>query len=758
MSLRVKALLSSIAALLGLIAVIYITLQLILPSSFARLDEQTTRQGQVSATYLMWALVVIGVAFTGIAFIVVDRLFLAPITGLSQVVRQIGARGDPARRVSVLGNDELSTLASGINEMLEGVQQSQHARHASEERFRALIENSSDLILVLDRAGAISYASPSLHRILGYQADETLTHSVLEFIHPDDHPIVLDAIQHRLANSGSSDYHMQVRVRQKNGSLRLMQAIGSNLLDNPAVAGIVINCRDVTERQRAEDALRASEENYRRLFENATIGIFHSLPEGKFLRVNPALARMLGYASPEEMVALVTDISTQIYVDSRRRGDLYTATLEQSDWVYAENRYRRKDGGIIIANLAVRKVLDTNGAVAYLEGFVEDVTERQRAEEALRESEKRFRIVFEQAAVGVVLANSITGEYFQINQKHCDIVGYTREEMLRKRFQDITYPDDLQSDLGNMKLLLEGKISAFSMEKRYIHKDGSIVWVNLTVSPMWQPGEAPNYHIAIVEDITERKRAQAALEEYSEHLEQMVEARTRELRDAQEQLVRQERLAVLGQLAGGIAHELRSPLGAIKNAAYYFKMVVENPSPDAREMMEILDQQTDVSARIIGSLLDFAGPKTPNLQPAQLARVIEAAICQCTIPQNIAVVWQADESLPSIKVDAGQMQLVFSNLITNAAQAMPHGGQLTIAVQPAGNEMRVTFNDTGEGIAAEALDKVFQPLYTTKAKGIGLGLALTRIIVEAHGGAIAVMSEVGKGTTFTVDLPINAEK
>ena len=237
----------------------------------------------------------------------------------------------------------------------------------------------------------------------------------------------------------------------------------------------------------------------------------------------------------------------------------------------------------------------------------------------------------------------------------------------------------------------------------------------------------------------------------------MVEARTGELRDAQEQLVRQERLAVLGQLAGGIAHELRSPLGAIKNAAYYFKMVVENPSEDARETMDILDQQIDVSARIIGSLLDFARPQTPNLQSAQLTRVVEAAICQCTIPQNIAVIWQADESLPSIKVDAGQMQLVFSNLITNAAQAMPQGGQLTIALQPDGDKMQVSFSDTGVGIAADALDKVFQPLYTTKAKGIGLGLALTRIIVEAHGGAIAVTSEVGKGTTFSVSLPLANE-
>ena len=181
--------------------------------------------------------------------------------------------------------------------------------------------------------------------------------------------------------------------------------------------------------------LQKSEENYRSLFQNASIGIFHSLPEGKFLRVNPALAQMLGYVSPEEMISAITNISTQIYLDSKKRSDIIAATLEKAGWVYAENRYRRKDGAILTANLAVRKILNPDSTVAYLEGFVEDITERKQAEEkiqaSLREKETMLKEIHHRVKNNLQVISSLLGlqsSYLQ-DEKSREILQESQERV-----------------------------------------------------------------------------------------------------------------------------------------------------------------------------------------------------------------------------------------------------------------------------------------------------------------------------------------
>jgi PAS domain S-box-containing protein len=166
----------------------------------------------------------------------------------------------------------------------------------------------------------------------------------------------------------------------------------------------------------------------------------------------------------------------------------------------------------------------------------QEINQRKKAEDELKESEQRFRILFEQAAVGVAQIVTKTGQFVRINQKYCNIVGYTVEEMTTSTFMEITHPDDLSADLNNMKKLTDNQIHEFSMEKRYIHKSGEIVWVNLTVSSMWNIGDDPDYHIAVVEDITTRKQAENALTEFLDGLEQQVKTRTKELADTNRKL------------------------------------------------------------------------------------------------------------------------------------------------------------------------------------------------------------------------------
>jgi len=260
-------------------------------------------------------------------------------------------------------------------------------------------------------------------------------------------------------------------------------------------------------------------------------------------------------------------------------------------------------------------------------------------------------------------------------------------------------------------------------------------------------------------ELTERKKAEEKLKEYSENLEEIVEERTKELRDAQEQLVRSEKLAILGQLAGGVGHELRNPLGSIKNAAYFLKMALEKPEPEVKETLEILNKEVATSEHIISSLLDFARPKPPTRHKVEINHLLQETLSRTTVPENIKVVSKLDKSLPQILADPEQLSQVFRNLILNALQTMSDGGQLEIRAEvspPA--QVAISFADTGVGIPEDNLEKLFEPLFTTRAKGIGLGLAITKTLVKGHKGTIEVQSKLGKGSIFTVRLPLEEKE
>jgi len=258
-----------------------------------------------------------------------------------------------------------------------------------------------------------------------------------------------------------------------------------------------------------------------------------------------------------------------------------------------------------------------------------------------------------------------------------------------------------------------------------------------------------------LEEARERKRAEEALQEYSERLEEIVEERTQELRRAQEELIRKERLAILGQLSGGVAHELRNPLGAISNAAYFLNLALEDPDPEIKQALEILNKEVRTSEKIISSLLDVARAKPPMRREIDVNDVVRAALSRTAVPESIQVVSQLDETLPVILADPDQLVQVFGNITINGIQAMPEGGRLVVKSEvPEPEWVVVSIADTGAGIPEENLEKIFEPLFTTKLKGIGLGLAIVKTMVEGHGGTIEVESEVGKGSTFTIRLPL----
>jgi two-component system NtrC family sensor kinase len=413
---------------------------------------------------------------------------------------------------------------------------------------------------------------------------------------------------------------------------------------------------------------------------------------------------------------------------------------------------------------------------------------------AQRDSELRFRAVFEQAAVGVAQVEVGTSRFVTLNKKYCDIVGYSQEEMETLTFSQITHPDDLQTDLANAQLMQGGKIRVYLREKRYIHKNGSIVWVKLTVSPMWAIGEHPDYNIAVVEDITERKLIEEALRTSHEELGKAYN----DLKSAQVRVLHQEKMASIGQLAAGVAHEINNPIGFISSnlnslrrytdkIAAFSRMQneaiekiptngdgqIEKILEEIREQKKsikfdyivddlgnIIDESLDGADRvrkIVRDLKSFSRSDDSEFTSADINAGIESTInivwnelkYKATLEKEFGVI-------PPTRCNIGQLNQVFMNILVNASHAIPTQGTITVKTRSADGNIYVAIADTGTGIPAETLGKIFDPFFTTKevGKGTGLGLSIAYDIIKKHKGEIKVDSEVGKGTSFTISIPI----
>ncbi|KKL91342.1 hypothetical protein LCGC14_1895670, partial [marine sediment metagenome] len=256
-------------------------------------------------------------------------------------------------------------------------------------------------------------------------------------------------------------------------------------------------------------------------------------------------------------------------------------------------------------------------------------------------------------------------------------------------------------------------------------------------------------------EITSRKRAEEELKEHSERLEEIVEERTKDLKGAQKELIRKEKLSVLGQLAGGVGHELCNPLGVISNAVYYLKLVLQDADNDVKEYLETISAEVDCSTEIISDLLDLSRTRSGQREKVEISELINQILDKHRSPEEVELTTKIASDLPSVYVDSRQIGQVLHNLVTNAYQAMPEGGKLTISARAEKERVILSIIDTGCGISRENIKKLFEPLFTTKARGIGLGLTVCKNLVETNGGSIEVESKEGKGSTFTLFLPIN---
>ncbi len=275
---------------------------------------------------------------------------------------------------------------------------------------------------------------------------------------------------------------------------------------------------------------------------------------------------------------------------------------------------------------------------------------------------------------------------------------------------------------------------------------------------------------ALEDEIKGHQRAEKELAHHRDHLEDMVEERTKALKEAQEKLIVSERLAILGQFAGSVAHEIRNPLGVISASIYYLRRSIRDADEKVRNSLGIIEEHVNRCVVIIESILNLTRMKPPNLEPLDLLEALRMRMDSTAVPGKVAIEWNVPEGPVPVMTDRAQLMLIFNNIVKNAFQAMEEGGTLTVEVETVSAEeegmaeevgiseekgwAEVRFSDTGPGIAPKDMEQIFDPLYTTRTHGVGFGLSIAKMIVERHGGQISVQSEVGEGATFVIRLPL----
>ena len=358
--------------------------------------------------------------------------------------------------------------------------------------------------------GRVSIWSKELLRIHGLAAGADpppMESYPARFVYPEDREKVRQALNHAIQSAEPVDFRLEYRINHAGTEEIRWLSSRCRWVSSPdggrAIEGI---CQDITEHKLAEDLLRASEQRYRTFVEHATDAFFLHDATGRLIDVNTQACENLGY-SREELIGMdVVQFDSQAAGDRRR--DI-VRRMDAGELVTFDARHRRKDGSTFPVAVQIRRFFLDGRPHAI--SLAHDITERMRIEEALREGDRHYRALFEQSGVGTAQVDSRTGQFVRVNRRYCELLGYTRAEMLGLNFQAVTFAEDLPADLDNMARLRAGEIPTFQMEQRLLHKNGVPIWVRLTVVPLWEAGTQPDYHLAIVEDISATKQAEQSL-------------------------------------------------------------------------------------------------------------------------------------------------------------------------------------------------------------------------------------------------------
>jgi len=523
--------------------------------------------------------------------------------------------------------------------------------------------------------------------------------------------------------------------------------IKENLLRlTPAVENALKLKEEKDKKKQAEDALKESEEKFRSVVENSHEGILIVDKDYRFIYVNDELCQILGY--PDEEI-IGQDFRKFLDEDSKKLvSDRYIRRQRGED---PPSRYEfnvmQKDGKKRQVEISSSIIKNSKGEI-FTVAQILDITKRKRAEEKLKESEEKYRLIVENANDGIEITQG--DKIIFANQQFTKMLGYKSDEIKNILFSQI-HTEQAISDLNDRhKKRKAGMVMPHQYETTFKKKDGTVIDVYIKYEIIDYKQEPATF--AVINDITDRKKAEKKLAQYRDHLEELVKKRTKKLKQTQAQLVRKEKLTVLGQLAGSIGHDLRNPLGVISNSVFYLNMKLKDKDEKVKKHLALLKKEIERSENMLSDLLDFSRVKLLNITETNVNTLIKETIEETKIPEYIDLEMDLDEKIPQIPLDPDKMQRVFQNMISNAIQAMSEKGKLHIKTSSNDDFVEIIFSDNGQGIIKKNLKKIFEPLVTTRAKGIGLGLAIVENIIDSHKGKIDVKSEVGKGTTFTIKL------
>ncbi len=628
-----------------------------------------------------------------------------------------------------------------LRDITESKRMARRVQEATQQ-FEKIAEMGDDGMVVFDQAFKIIFANQMASEITEIPKEEMIGRNFFTVIGKEDKEFLEGTVTRGVGIGEKLCTEMSILTSQ--GHVKNAEVCIALAKSDTGEVKTYAYIRDITERKKIERDLKDSEEKLRSLFERVRHGLFISSKGGKFLDCNQALLDMLGYSTKEEFLKI--DIAHDLYVNPEDR-KAFQERIERDGYVKdMEVEFKKKNGDKITVLLTGHPNYNEKGEVVGYQGINLDISERKRIENELREANEFFMNLIESSVDGIIAAD-LEGNISIFNKGAEALTGYTAAEVIGKLHITKIYPEGVAKEI--MKKLRSpeyggvGKFIPTSLN--VVNKLGEEIPIQLSAALIYNGRGQEIASVGIFTDLRPRLTMEKKLQET--HL----------------QLVSSEKMASLGKLAAGIAHEINNPLGGI---LIYSSLMMEDLSeedPRRGDLARIV-QEAGRCKEIVKSLLEFARQTEPKLEPTDINRAINDGLfflVNQALFHNIHIIKKFDPFLPFVHANASQLKQVFMNIIVNAAEAMHGSGTLTITTAPAPDRKTVfvKFTDTGEGIPEENLTRIFDPFFTTKevGKGTGLGLATSYGIIEDHEGKIGVKSKVGEGTTFTIELPIHQE-